>query len=293
MANVSELPLQRQGRHVIVEAKINGQPARMIFDTGTFTSILTPQAVSRLHLKTERSMAGELHGIGGSQSADLVTAKTVELGQTHGRNFPFLSADLGPTENTFGADGLLSSDLLSKWDIDLDFQAGRIGLFQPIGDCRHPAAYLNGPLYRVDLLPFGEDHTPRIKIVIDGKTFTALVDTGAFSTSIYRHAAARLGIHVADLPADPHGGIYGVGPRKIRSVTHVFQPITIGDLTVENMPVDIIDQASDDDVDMLLGADFQARLHLWISYSSGSLIMQYPPTPSPPLPAAEPAGRPS
>jgi len=35
---------------------------------------------------------------------------------------------------------------------------------------------------------------------------------------------------------------------------------------------------------MLLGADFQARVHLWISYSSRTLIMQYPALPSPPIP---------
>jgi hypothetical protein len=33
-------------------------------------------------------------------------------------------------------------------------------------------------------------------------------------------------------------------------------------------------------VDVLLGEDFISRVHLWISYSSHTLIMQYPPKPS-------------
>ena len=51
----------------------------------------------------------------------------------------------------------------------------------------------------------------------------------------------------------------------------------MGDLVFANMRMDVLDDASGDDTDMLLGADFQAKVHLWISYSSHTLIMQYPP----------------
>jgi hypothetical protein len=34
-------------------------------------------------------------------------------------------------------------------------------------------------------------------------------------------------------------------------------------------------------VDMLLGLSFLAKLHAWISYSSQTLVVQFPPAPSP------------
>jgi hypothetical protein len=48
------------------------------------------------------------------------------------------------------------------------------------------------------------------------------------------------------------------------------------------MPVEIVDQRSDEDADMLLGLDFLSRVHVWLSFSSRTLVMQYLPEPSPP-----------
>jgi predicted aspartyl protease len=284
LARVAELPLHRLGRHVLVDGKINGQPVTLVFDTGSFTSIITPEAAERLHLSMLQAMVGEAHGIGGSSTLSLMTARTLELGDAHGRNFTFTSGRVGVIGENFRADGLLSSDLFSKWDIDLDFRAKRIALFLPVGDCSRPAAFLTGPLYEVPLLPFENDKRPMVRVTIGGKQFTALIDTGAAQTTLFRHAAAQLGLHVGDLTSDRAVPLVGIGPRVVHSVLHVIEPVEIGDLTVKNMPVDLVDEASGDRTDMLLGADFQARVHLWISYSSRTLIMQYPALPSPPIP---------
>jgi hypothetical protein len=64
------------------------------------------------------------------------------------------------------------------------------------------------------------------------------------------------------------------------AVRHVFEPVSVGDLTFEHMKVDVLDDRRGDEVEMLLGADFQQAVHLWISYSSHTLIMQFPPRPS-------------
>jgi hypothetical protein len=47
--------------------------------------------------------------------------------------------------------------------------------------------------------------------------------------------------------------------------------------------IDIIDDEADDDIDVLLGADFQHAMHLWISNSAQMLIIQYPAQASPPI----------
>jgi predicted aspartyl protease len=70
----------------------------------------------------------------------------------------------------------------------------------------------------------------------------------------------------------------------VNAARHVLESVTIGDLIVKNMPVAVTDQRLGD-VDMLLGLPFTRQVHVWISNSSHTLIMQYPPAPSPKLPA--------
>jgi hypothetical protein len=176
------------------------------------------------------------------------------------------------------ADGLLSIDLISQFDVDLDFPENRIALYHPNGDCLAPAAFLAGPLSSVPLRPYGTDRRPRVNVSVEGQTLVAMIDTGATNTAIFRHAAERLGIDSKILETAPHQMVTGVGPRGVVAVTQVFKPLTIGDLTFEKLPVAILyEHAGGDEVDMLLGADFQRMVHLWISYSSGTLIMQFPP----------------
>jgi predicted aspartyl protease len=259
----------------------NDKPASLIFDTGSFTSILTQKAVARLGLPVARAeefnaVTGTLGGIGGSRNWIAVTAQRVELGGLHAKNYNFLAADVVPPP----ADGLLSADLISQFDIDLDFPEQQVVLYRPLGDCSAPAAFLSSPLYAVPLRPFGEDRRPRVMVTIGGKDVVAMIDTGAGRTAIFRHAAERLGLRMDDLAADPRSTVSGVGPRSVMAVRHVFEPVSVGDLTFEHMKVDVLDDRRGDEVEMLLGADFQQAVHLWISYSSHTLIMQFPPRPS-------------
>ncbi len=80
---------------------------------------------------------------------------------------------------------------------------------------------------------------------------------------------------------------------------HVFSAVKIGSFEIHNMSIEIIAQMNNGvshhhvgslledveygeggDEEMLLGADFMQKVHLWISHSANRLIMQYPPQPS-------------
>jgi predicted aspartyl protease len=122
-----------------------------------------------------------------------------------------------------------------------------------------------------------------VHILIDDHRLTAKIDTGSRGTAIFRHAATQLGVTDAALAADRHIKLNGIGPAKIDAIIHVFASISIGDLTLKNVPVAIINDRKIDQTDVLLGADFQQKIHLWISNSTHTLVMQYPPQPSPNL----------
>jgi clan AA aspartic protease (TIGR02281 family) len=280
----SQLDLQPETD--LVPVLINRQPAWLRLDTGSFTTILTAQATRRLrvHVDPDKSehFRGAIEdpwgvlGIGGLRNADEVMAQSLELGALHGRNFHLLSADidLGP------ADGLLSIDFLADYDIDLDSAGRQVRLYRAAGACSRPKVFLQPPLYVVPLLPMDTDKRPRLNVSIEGHDFIAMIDTGASHTAIFRHAGERLGVSVAN-PSDRHMVMRGIGPEHVAAARHVFASVKIGDLTIRNMPIAVLDDAHGDDVDVVLGTDFERRLHVWISNSSGQLVLQYPPQASP------------
>lgn len=283
MQLVSTMPLTQSGSDFLVDMNVGDKTAHMILDTGAGSSLLNVASAYRLGMRVMRDEAhgnsspGLAYGIGGGKPTMYFTAHSVNLGGLRAQNFNFTAAD----DVVSAADGLLSVDVVAQFDIDLDLAEQKVNLFRPVGDCSAPAAFLASPLFVAPLLPFGEDRRPRVKVEIGGVTLNAAIDTGASRSAIFRRAAERLGLHAGDVAADPKVTAHGIGLREVAGVRHIFPAMTVGDLSFERMPMDILDQGNlGDDVDMLLGADFQRQVHLWISYSSGSLIMQYPARPT-------------
>jgi clan AA aspartic protease (TIGR02281 family) len=280
----SQLDLQPET--ALVPVMINKQPAWLQLDTGSFTTVLTTGARRRLHVHVDPDKSEHfrgvvedpwhLWGVGGARAAEEIMAQSLDLGALHGRNFHLLSADIdfGP------ADGLLSIDFLADYDIDLDTVGRQVRLYQATGACSRPKVFLQPPLYVLPLLPTESDKRPRISVSIEGHGFTGLIDTGASHTAIFRHAAEQLGVS-AENASDRHLTVHGIGPDKVAAARHVFESVTIGDLTIRNMPIAVLDDRHGDDVDVLLGRDFQRKMHVWISNSSGQLVLQYPPQASP------------
>ncbi len=287
MQLVSHLPLSPLHGDMVVPISIDDKPTQLIFDTGAATTILSLKAVQRLglpHLRADEAggalvtegVLTSVGGIGGERTATAVTARKVDIGGLKSRNFNFLAANLDFPP----ADGLLSVDIISKYDVDLDFPENQVILYYPRGDCSAPAAFLNGPLYSVPLRPEGQDRRPRLNITVNGQNVVAMIDTGANFSAIFRHTAERVGVHMEDASARQHGSGRGIGPQTVASVRMKLDTVDVGDLEFTNMPVEVLDDRRGDEVEMLLGEEFQRRVHLWISYSSHTLIMQYPPTAS-------------
>ena len=206
-------------------------------------------------------------------------------------------------------DGLFGMNMMAAYDIDLDFTGRKASLFLPQGDCKKPAVTLQQPLYTVPLLSIVHDRQTALTVLLDGQRMKAVLDTGAPRTTMFRHSAQRLGLDLSGLTATDTPIVRGVGTLDVPAIKHVFPTVTIGSLVLHNMPVDIVAQRNtgidrhhtgsliESDVDdangntadgdepggedMLLGADFLQAVHVWISHSSQTLVMQYPPKPSP------------
>ncbi len=292
---VAVLPLRLEHGHALFDAEVNGKTANLVLDTGAFTTMIKLNAAERLGVSMAETNADST-GVGGSRAIWRGRAHHMRIGNMDADGMWLAGTDFLTRDATLPADGLFGMNMMAAYDIDLDVTGQHAILFEADGNCHKPAVALAPPLYDVKLVQVDNNRATEVDVRVDGTTVRAEVDSGSPHTVIFRSAAYRLGLDVSGLRAADHHMIGGVGPRAVAAMTHVFSKVVIGDLTINNMPIDIVDQPVisnkrvhigsllTDDSDgegggeeMLIGMDFMQKVHLWISHSSQRLIMQYPP----------------
>ena len=278
--------------HQVLAADVNGKRANLIADTGAATTSLALSSAPRLGVSLSLRR-GDVQGIGGGEHAYEGVAGTLRISQLvlHGR----FVGGIGSLPDA-QVDGVLGMDVLTSYDIDLDFTGQHILLFDPAGGCGVPTVALAPPLYSARLVSIKNDALAEVDVTIDGKRVRALIDSGSPSSVLFRRAASLLDLDLSRFNGPEHHEDRGLGPKRIRSFTQVFASIAVGSFDLRGLVVEVLDQpdfgfnrihtgsllADDDDgqiggEQMVLGLDFLSRVHAWISHSSHRLIMQYPP----------------
>jgi predicted aspartyl protease len=293
MGVAADLPLTSDHRSYVADVGINGRSAHMLVDTGSFFSVLAQTSAKRLGLHAESenvqstgvyvvSHRGDyyLEGLGaGWRASGVTTASNVQIGGANGSRFEFLIVDQSAIPT--GVDGLLGMNIIARYDDDLDLAHRHLRLVQTQGDCHVPVSPLGSASITVKLLD-DKLQSPIITVSINGIALRAGIDTGSKTSIIFRSAAERIGLPAAQLLASQKEVVQGVGPQPVRgAITRLQLPIEIGDLSIDGLPIEIADQPRVGGADMLLGYEFVTLVHLWISHSSNTLIMQYPAQPTP------------
>ena len=292
------LPVQHESDGQVVTVDINGHPANLVLDTGAFATTLKRVSAERLGVRMSQ-LDQDTYGIGGTRHTYRGTAKHMRIGNVSADGMVLAGLDFLDRPSDTGIDGLFGMNMMAAYDIDLDLPGDHVVLYEADGSCRKPHVALAAPLYTVPLQFIEHDRQADIELSINGHPIRAVIDSGAARTILFRSAASRLGVDISALHAAGHALGYGIGPRAAPMLQHVFETVQIGDLRINNMRIAVIDQAnasparvhvgsllSDSSLgetggeEMLLGADFMRKVHLWISHSSHTLIMQYPPQPS-------------
>jgi len=285
LAFATALPLRFSFDQALTPAVLDGQTTSMVLDTGSQFTLVTKSTADRMNLAIVAAR-GEINGIGGSRGVYVFSARSFQIGRLQGKSLPLMVSDFVLSPGGRPADGLLGADFLASYDVDLDFPASQARLFRVLGTCSAAPTTLGGQLFQAPLVGSDRklDTRPFVRVQVAGKTLLAAVDSGAAHTLIFGNAARRIGLRLEDLAQEPHFRARGLGPDTPVIVRHVMTPITIGEVTFRNLPVAIMDESSPDNTDMLLGLDFLSHMHVWLSFSSQMMMMQYPPEPSPPVP---------
>jgi predicted aspartyl protease len=282
----AEVPVTMQGLRPLVAAKIDGKPIQMLLDSGAFGTSLTASFAAQAKLPPVTAKAiGSLvptsantvttGAKGHATDTGLVIAPTFEFGGASFPNVKFLTiGDLGG-----GASGLLGQNLLHTSDDEYDFKAGVLRLVRPQDCADANLAYWATPQMTYSVLPLeasgrnnGGAHTIAM-IAINGQPMRAFFDTGAATSFITEHAAARAGVKTTDAGVTQIGQSQAVD-GQIKTWVATFASVKIGDEEIKNGKL-AIGQSVANDFDVLIGADFFLAHHVYVANSQGKLYFTY------------------
>ncbi|HEY1838418.1 MAG TPA: retroviral-like aspartic protease family protein [Rhizomicrobium sp.] len=255
---------------VSIPVAIDNQPARFTIDTGALLSVVSDSVADQLKLERKR-LPIELMMPGGVKTRSLAVADTFTIGKMTARS---LALAVIPTSALLGfeADGLLGPDILSNYDIDLDFAHAKFNIFSQ-DHCEGNVVYwAKGGSYAK--IPFRLlDHLHiAAPVVLDGKTITAVIDTGAERTMMPLSAARALGIDVsAANVTSERRSVNGTAASVL--YRYPFQTLALEGVTISHPDIDIGPDFNLGGAQILLGIETLRQLHLYIAYKERALYV--------------------
>ncbi len=277
---VATVPLRLEGNAAVVDVALGGTVAPMLLDTGAERTMVTTRAVAAYHLPLDAWVGTVMRGAGGQlEERRDAAVRTVALGDVVLRrrglsqqaSLPVTAQDLGGSPPVAG---LLGSDYLGSYDLDLDLAGGTLRLMDATG-CAGRFLPWAGAYDAIPARPVPPRGTLLVPVTIDGHRLAANLDTGAGTSFVNARGMHALGLDAAALSADPGGRATAVG-GTLELRRHVFSALQLGALRVER-PALTVATVPQSGYDMLLGMDLLRGRRVWISYATAQVFIQAGP----------------
>ena len=275
IARVAELPITMNNLRPVIPTKINGQDAQFILDSGAFYSMISEPTAKMLKLRTEPGPFGmRIIGIGGSAEVQVTNVKEFQIIGVTIKNVEFL---VGGSD--VGYAGLLGQNLLERFDVEYDLANGAIRLFKT-EDCEHAGlAYWLKPnqtfsMMSIDRIDPRHPHTIG-EAYLNGEKIRVEFDSGAYTSALSLHAAAKAGIKPDSPGAVENGYTSGIGRGRVKSYIGTFASFKIGDSEeIKNARLRFADLGLDN-ADMLVGADFFISHRIFVANKEHRVFLTY------------------
>lgn len=260
-----EMPVRLVNHRPVAQVTLNGREVSMLVDSGAFFSFLQPATAAELKLPLERLPSHiTVTGYTGRVEAKLTRVDQVGL---LGTKFPNVDFIVGGNELGSGIQGVLGRNFLSMADTEYDLAHGMVRLVFPKGDCgKLNLAYWAGeaPVIEAELLQSRREGNTdvRVPVRVNGRTMTAVMDTGAASTSLTLRAARRGGLK--DEALEPLGSVGGAGEGRVRSWKGRIAAFEFGGEQISNNEFRI-DDTDHFAHDMLIGLDYFLAHRIYVS----------------------------
>ncbi len=274
-----ELQATVRGSRAIVDASINGQPAKLMVDSGAFFSSLTRESAAKFNLRLGPLPSRMvIRGVGGIADASLATVKEFALTGFNGGAIK--NADFIVLDNRIAgeADGLLGENILGFADTEYDLGKGVIRLMRA-KDCGKKVLTYWDPT-----LPVGGVHVdqrtalePHIvgSATLNGKTIRVMFDSGFPQSTLTAKAAKKAGVTPTSDGVKSGGTSRGIGERPAETWIGRFGSLNLGGEEIRNIGLRFADFSLPDDTDLLLGMDFFRSHRIYVSKSQNTVYFTY------------------
>jgi hypothetical protein len=292
LEKLGEAPVETHSKLVLVPAGIDGHAVRLVIDTGAQRTVLTTDAVARLHLYTDMEHGTRTWGVGGPTAFFDAQVDNFELA---GMQLPLHSVAVGDLDVTplqGGADGVLGTDVLRWFTVDLDAPDGRMTLYrgEPCWLKEPPWPQAASSLQGVRVNRYDLQHPTMLllPIEVDGVKAMALLDTGSQSSAVTLALADRLGVSEKALKSDPAVAVSGAGPEKVTAPLHRFHSLRVGAWVATDPVLPVLDLPQNVDQSpevtsrlwqCLIGQDFLHGHRLWFSLVGWQVFVSRPGVP--------------
>jgi len=274
---LAKVPLHYTGAglQVTMDGIIDGTPALMLADTGASDTWLSRTGTEKrgLHL---RPTGRKTRGIGGLSSLYATRVDAFAAGPakpSHG----WMDV-VGDTGEAPSYDATVGAPYLLQTDMELALADKEIRFFRPIGCDKTWLAYWSQD---ANVIPFEINQTsnrpanPPFTIEVNGQKMLAIIDSGAYRTSIDAHAAERAGIKPGSPGVVEIGTSAGAGSARVTNWQARVATIKIGDEVVRDGEVAIMDTRGQMNVDVLLGDDFLRAHRVLFAMSQKRIYLTY------------------
>jgi predicted aspartyl protease len=291
---VAQLQVETTNNRPIVDGTVDGQPVKILIDTGASITGITGALAKQLGLRIDPQSALHLYGVGGEKHVDATRIKKLQFG-----NFILTGltvAVMSPQKSraTEAREGLfiVGSDLLSRYTVEFDFANHVMRFMMPEG-CKPEQLVYWSRTFSMGEIETGRFDDTHIKtpVLLNGKRIDALLDTGAQVSWSTPYGARLAGVtnDAADHPVDDR--LRGSNGERLPSFLGNFESISIGDdETVRNVNLWVADLFSADAVvatgshlakpvddlpNLLIGCDFFLAHRLIASFKDHKLLFTY------------------
>lgn len=272
--NVASVPVHYTGPSLVLtmDGSINGTPAQLLVDTGASDTALTRTGTEPRGMSLWSTGASSV-GIGGYSRVYRTRYKEFRAGPASATSGELrVLHDFG-TPPSF--DGLVGAPFLLQSDFEMSLAEKEVRFFRPRNCSDKFLAYWDP---NAVVIPFeanwSSSPNPQFTVLLNGKKLTAIIDSGASTTSVTLDAAKRAGLKLDAPGVERAGETAGLGDTRVARWTTVFDTLQIGAERISNAEVAVIDTTLRD-IDLLLGADFLRAHRVLFAMSQRKLYISY------------------
>ena len=277
LGQMAELPVTMSDSKPILTAKINGEDAGFVADSGAFFSMITEASAAQFNLKLTPAPWGlYVKGIGGTVDPSVATVKVFTLAGIPIKNVQFLvgGSTIGGSENV----GVLGQNFFRIGDVEYDLAKGVIRLMHSEGCSHAMLAYWIKPsdpysVMNIESATLQSPHTTGTAL-LNGTSIRVTFDTGAATSILSLKAAARAGVKPDSAGVVEAGYETGIGRGSVKSYIGPFSSFKIGDEEIRNTRLRFGD-IDLPNADMLLGADFFLSHRIYVAGGLHKLFFTY------------------